>query len=321
MINVKDRNLLVDVAVMYYLENKTQSEISKELYISRPTVSRLLKKARDMNIVDIRINYESDEINRIKKQLKHRFNIENVIVVKSLKTEKNTIKEIGKAAANELNYILEDNLKIGMSWGRTVKAMVDAYKPKQFNNIKVIELFGAVEYTKHSEEFLSTGYDFSRKIGGIFFPLPSPLYIKDKSVRDSLVKSPIVGKTLDMIEESDLIISSIGIVNSTSPQRIWDAHVDDETKKELVNMGAVGYFCAHFFDYDGNFICHPINENIVGIKTETIKNKKIMLVAGGLQKAKAIHAILKSGNISILVSDDLTLKKVLEEAVNGVEIR
>ena len=37
-----------------------------------------------------------------------------------------------------------------------------------------------------------------------------------------------------------------------------------------------------------------------------------MLVAGGLNKWEAIYSILKSGNVNTLVSDDLTLKKILE---------
>ena len=37
-----------------------------------------------------------------------------------------------------------------------------------------------------------------------------------------------------------------------------------------------------------------------------------MLVAGGVTKCKALYAILKGGYVNTLVSDDLTLKKILE---------
>lgn len=45
----EEQQLLIDVAEMYYLEDKTQSEIARSLYLSRPKVSRLLKKARKKN--------------------------------------------------------------------------------------------------------------------------------------------------------------------------------------------------------------------------------------------------------------------------------
>jgi DNA-binding transcriptional regulator LsrR (DeoR family) len=311
MLDTKDRDLLVEISVMYYLEGKTQTEISKELYMSRPKVSRLLKKARELNIVDIKINYESDDINRITKQVQQRFGVENVVVVKTLSNEDDTIKEIGRAAANELKYFLKDGTKIGMSWGRTVRAMVDAFKAKSLKNMKIIELFGAVEYGEESQEFLSIGYEFSQKVNGTFFSLPSPLYINDITTRNILLDNPIIKNTLKMIDECDLIVTSLGVVNTELPQRIWDAHIDDTTRKELLDKGAQGYLCAHFFNDKGQFIDHAINDNIIGIKTNTIRNQTIMLVAGGESKCKAIHSILRGGYINTLVSDDKTLKQIL----------
>ncbi len=308
----RDRDLLVEVAVMYYLEGKTQTEISKEMFMSRPKVSRMLKKARDLNIVDIKINYESDDFNRVIKQIQHRFGVENVIVVKTLSEERDTIKEIGRAAANELKYHLNDDIKIGMSWGRTVSSMVSSFKPKNLKNIKVIELFGAVEYGEDSQEFLSIGYEFSQKINGSFYPLPAPLYIKDDQTRNNLLENPIINNTLKMIDECDLIITSLGAIYENTQTRIWNAHVDKQTQQELLDLGAEGFMCAHFFDQDGRFIQHTINDQIIGIETDSIKRKKIMLVAGGMSKCKAIYAILKGGYVNTLVSDDLTLKRILE---------
>ena len=312
MLDTKDKNLLVEIAVMYYLEGKTQTEISKELFMSRPKVSRLLKRAREMNIVDIKINYESDDYNRIKSQIQHRFGIENVVVIKTMSNEKDTIKEIGRAAASELKYHIMNDITIGMSWGRTVKAMVSAFKDKPLKNVKIVELFGAVENIDQQEELLGIGYDFSKKINGKCFPLPAPIYIDDQQTRDILLQNPIIKKTLQMIDECDLIVTSLGVVNSDTPQRIWDAHVKDGVRANLIENGAIGFLCAHFFDKDGNFIEHEINDKIIGIRTERIKQNKLMLVAGGESKCKAIYAVLKGGYVNTLVSDDKTLKKILQ---------
>jgi DNA-binding transcriptional regulator LsrR (DeoR family) len=46
MKHVEDK-LLVQIAQMYYQEDKNQSQISKELNIHRSTISRLLKKSRE----------------------------------------------------------------------------------------------------------------------------------------------------------------------------------------------------------------------------------------------------------------------------------
>ena len=43
--------LLAKVARMYYMQNLRQQEITDRLQIHQSTVSRLLKRARDMNII------------------------------------------------------------------------------------------------------------------------------------------------------------------------------------------------------------------------------------------------------------------------------
>ena len=321
MNNQDEKDLLVEVSVMYYLENMTQSEIAKKLYMSRPKVSRLLHKAKEENIVDIRINYDSNEFSRIKRKLRQLFKVDNIIVVKTLNKEEDTIRELGYAAANELKYQLSDNLTIGMSWGRTIKSTVDAFKPKAFKNTHVVELFGAVNYREDRPEMLSIGFDFSKKIGGTFFPLPAPVFIPEDSIYEALVNNTLIWNTLDAIDDCDLIMTGLGVINTDVPQKIWDSYVDPDAKKDILNASGVGYVCARFFDQDGAFIDHKINENVIGIKTENIKKNNLFIVAGGLYKQKAIHAFLKDGHVNTLVSDDKTLKKVIEAEEEALQSR
>ena len=57
----KKTERLVNVARMYYEQDRTQSEIADRYGISRPMVSKLLKEARDRGIVTIRINAPKGE--------------------------------------------------------------------------------------------------------------------------------------------------------------------------------------------------------------------------------------------------------------------
>ena len=47
---------LAHVARRYHLEDQKQSDIARELGISRPMVSRLLAEARELGVVEIRIH-------------------------------------------------------------------------------------------------------------------------------------------------------------------------------------------------------------------------------------------------------------------------
>ena len=47
---------LTYVARCYYEQERTQNEIACELGVSRPLISRMLREARQLGIVEIRIN-------------------------------------------------------------------------------------------------------------------------------------------------------------------------------------------------------------------------------------------------------------------------
>ena len=59
-----EEKILTKIAYYYYKQELTQSEIAQRLHMSRQRVNRLLKKSRELGIVDINIKgYEEYLIN------------------------------------------------------------------------------------------------------------------------------------------------------------------------------------------------------------------------------------------------------------------
>ena len=309
-----ERQLLVEVSVMYYLEGKTQNEIAKELFLSRPKVSRLLKRARELEIVDININYECDALETLRNDIKRKFYIKDVAIVKTLSNYEDTLREIGKAGAKILIREIQEGMTLGISWGRTIRNTVLQLKEKEINDIKIVELFGAISYDMNDADMLSIARILSDKIGGKLYPLPAPVYIGDKATRDVLVNNPIIKNALNMIKKCDMVLTGLGTVDGNATETIWDVYVESGTKERIKKNGGVGFICAHFFDENGDFLDIDINKNVIGIETEDIKKNKIILVAGGKKKSKAILAVLRGGYINTLISDENTLRHVLELA-------
>jgi len=56
---VIDEPNVLGAATMYYLQDMTMEAIARHLRTSRSTVSRLLKRARDTGLVEIRLRAES----------------------------------------------------------------------------------------------------------------------------------------------------------------------------------------------------------------------------------------------------------------------
>ena len=66
-----DVSLLYTVAKYYYLDEYSQGDIAKLLNISRPQISRLLKRARELEIVKIEVSMPNNlQDNSISEKIK-----------------------------------------------------------------------------------------------------------------------------------------------------------------------------------------------------------------------------------------------------------
>ena len=73
-------NLLADVAEMYYLEGKIQSEIAETVGVTRSMISRMLTEARENGIVEIRIHRPLQSEPELANALKERFGLMDALV-------------------------------------------------------------------------------------------------------------------------------------------------------------------------------------------------------------------------------------------------
>lgn len=78
------KELLVRVAELYYMEGLTQEAIAQMLDLSRPQVSRYLKRARELGIVEIRIMSPLLAVSDQRDRLSHMFSLPFVTVVSTV---------------------------------------------------------------------------------------------------------------------------------------------------------------------------------------------------------------------------------------------
>ena len=92
---------------MYYLDRMNQNDIAKIIGVSRPSISRMLEEAREKQIVKITIEAPFERNNAlIDENLKEKFDLLEVIVVKSLGDYEFNLDNVGKASADYINGVL-----------------------------------------------------------------------------------------------------------------------------------------------------------------------------------------------------------------------
>ncbi|MGH7340072.1 MAG: sugar-binding domain-containing protein, partial [Candidatus Rokuibacteriota bacterium] len=117
-----DTDVLVRASRLYYLEARGQAEIARLLRISRPGVSRLLKRARETKIVEIRIRETA--AGEDWGSLERRLGVAELQVAPEAGVE-----AVGRLGARFLERTVRRGDVIGLTAGTTLSAFVQSVKP------------------------------------------------------------------------------------------------------------------------------------------------------------------------------------------------
>jgi DNA-binding transcriptional regulator LsrR (DeoR family) len=86
-----------------------------------------------------------------------------------------------------------------------------------------------------------------------------------------------------------------------------------ERLPQLKKCGAIGEILGTFLDERGIPIAHELNDTVIAMSPADLKKvPNSLLVSGGLYKAEIIRAILVSGYVNRLVTDEAVARRLLE---------
>ena len=124
---MQDLDLMLEVARMYYERDMTQQEIADKIYVSRSRVSRMIKKARALGLVEIIIKPSFENHVSLEKMLMDRFGLKKILVAYS---ENSGIQEefqgVCNMGASYLAEILDNHSVLAVSKGKTVATSVES---------------------------------------------------------------------------------------------------------------------------------------------------------------------------------------------------
>lgn len=302
------------VAEMYYVGDKTQQEIAKELSISRPKVSRLLNAARDENIVQIRVVNPFANIDLLTQTLQEKLQISTVIVVPGANKTQNQIrKHLGYATARYLESSIQTGDVVGMGWGRTLHEVVHALESGGDKKLTAVPLMGGLGQVSPSFQVHSMSRVFCEKLGGTWQPLYVPAIVENPEVRQSLLASSDAQQVKTQWARLTVALMGIGNIDlGPEVQMLFADYLDDGRFTYLAQLRAVGDICMRFFDVDGQ----PIVDGLPGVMSiELAQLRQVprrIGVAGGAEKAEAILGAVRGGYINVLITDETAVTRILE---------
>ena len=316
--------LLAEVGELYYLHGRDQSSIAEEVGTSRSNISRLLTEARRRGIVDIRINHPLGRALELERRLETEFGLEEARVLASRSRRTNeqrtealdTPDRVGQLGAGYLLEVLTDELTIGVSWGTSLEALVNAVAPSRPHAVQVVQLLGGLSWVSQSLSGHVLGRRLADRLGGSFAYLHAPAIVDSTEARDLLLRQEGIADILAQGRGADLALLGIGSLGTGSSRALFSRpELTSAERKEIRSSGAVGDICARLFDRDGHPCVLSANQHVVGLELEDIKAiPRRVGVARGLEKVAGITGALRGGLVNVLVTDEETAVRVLTRA-------
>ncbi|HSV30425.1 MAG TPA: sugar-binding transcriptional regulator [Atribacteraceae bacterium] len=307
-----DRSLAARVGRLFYEDNLSILEIADLLGISRQRCSRILKRAKELGIVQIKIlDPEQNRVRELEEFFLARFSLKRVVVVEVFSEDSELIrKSVGEAGAKLLNELLQPGFKIGVAYGRTLLHLVHYIKPRDnsFSNLGIVQLMGGLSRISANIVATEIPRRLAEALNAQVYYLPAPAFTRDRSTRNAMLTDEAILATLS--ERIDIALVGIGGVSPDSTL-ISTGAIAPEEFAELQEKRAVGDICGSYYDREGRMILFSGNDRRIAFSLDQLKEVPYVIgVVGGLEKSEAIFGALLGRLINVLVIDNLTAKAI-----------
>lgn len=305
--------MLSQVAHMYYDLGMLQPEIAERLYFSRSKVSRMLKKAEEMGIVEIKVNRYLSRITRYERQLESIFGLKKAIVMTNFDGADDDVirDDLAKCAAAYVSENIRNDCTIGITCSRTVRRVVHKMHKMYPCNLKVVQTIGSMLDENVANDLISF---ITHTFGGEAYFLNAPLYVNDLYVKEALLKDPVLDKALGLMKHCNVLLSSLGRFDVSGDMPNWSGYMTARHREEMSYLGAVGSLCARFFDINGNLLDCDWNRKCIAIPWEDMRAADLhVAVVSGLSKIYPILGALRGKLVDVLITDAMTASYVIEE--------
>ncbi len=322
MKTVERQRLLVKVARLYYEQELTQSQVSERLRLSRQKVQRLLREARERDVVRISVRPVMNVYEQLEQALEQLFGLREAIVVETsaYQDQPTVMREIGVGAADYLARVLRPGDVLVMSWGGSLLGMIEALQAGNSAglaaSVTIVQGLGGLGDPTHETHAADLTRRLAQILGGQAILLPAPGVAGSLAAAEAYNGDPFVAAALERGATANLAFMGIGAPRRDSILMRQGTIVQWPELLDLQQGGAVGDINLRYFDGQGQLIPSKLNDRVVGLTLNQIRCVDTVVgVAGGEAKLKAIQGAVQGKLIDVLVTDHKTAEMLVEESL------
>jgi len=314
----RDPALLAKAARLYFLEDRSQDDVAAVLGTTRSNVSRMLKQARDLGIVEIRIVDPAGRDQELELALRARFGLADARVLEAT-PDTDVLAGVGRLAMRWLDGTLRDGQVVALSWGQTLQAVVRAVDGLSRRDVEVVQLVGGLSALDSAVTGQELVHELSERMGARHRYLHAPALFGSAEALTMMLRERTIAGALDAAKAADIAVVGIGTPGVGSSEALLDAlGLSPAERAEFDASGAVGDICARFYDLSGREVRSVVAERVLAVTLDDLRAIPVVVgVAAGSEKAPGILGALRGQIVDVLICDQAAARSVLSLETDG----
>lgn len=290
-LSISERSLRNEID---FLKEQQLIRISREGMSITEKGAQLLEQLQPFTKQFLTMNHQEQRLSQI-------LNIERVIIVPGdLCEDSRVLEQFSRVFREVLQTVLtnDENL-IAVLGGTTLRGVADNMQPLPKDKENNIFISGRGGMGDKMEVQANTICDrLAQNMGGKDIPLYVPDYLTPASY-DSLKKEPSIQRVLHLLSQATIAIHGIGDAMTMAKARA----MSEQEIKQLSLKKAVAETFGYFYNAEGEVVDQIPR---LGLTLEMLNHiPNIFAIAGGSNKAKAIHAYMKHApHQTCLITDE-----------------
>ncbi|TDH39071.1 sugar-binding transcriptional regulator [Pseudohoeflea suaedae] len=308
----EERSLAIRAAWLHYVGGLRQAEVAKRIGVPSVKAHRLIARAVAEGAVRVTIEGDIIECIEMGENICARYGLQTCEVAPDLEEPGLPLRTLGLAGASLLRRWMEggEESTIGLGHGRTLAEAVRSMPRFDAHGLKFVSLLGGL-----TRNFAANPHDvmhlLAEKTGAQAYVMPVPFFANTTEDREVLLSQRGVAEVFELAEKAPLKFVGLGTVEAET-QLVHSGMIEASEIEEIARAGGVGEMLGHFFDRDGNVLETELTSRTLAVTMERASEQRIIALAGGPGKVETIRAILKSGKLYGLITDERTARALLE---------
>jgi deoxyribonucleoside regulator len=209
---------------------------------------------------------------------------------------------------------LQDGDVLGLAWGKTLAATVNAFEPpaQQRSGVRCVALIGGASVVRPEIDSDRLVLEMARKLGAAANVLNAPAFVENAHVRRLLLNERGIRATLALAERTTVALMCVGGVTDSTIRELGTLSPDELS--ELQVRRAVGDVCQWFIDDEGRPIDSEPSRRMISADLTRIRERarERIAVTIGEGRVKAIVAGARGRWFTTLVTNLPTARAILD---------